>query len=220
MTETKQPEYDYSQHIKPVTNFFDHKAKALMKNNDNLTVFTLPLTEESSDATYGETLGDRYFEKTIGTCKLSSGESRDRYLWVNNEITDGGILTSLSDSLNDMDMNFSMSTPDCKCVKGTTRYTNPNPPRSTKKKKKKKKNKTSRYIEEDKYHYIAEDEYPDALKKGSIEESDKCEEYITDGFSNMNSAEFSSDPIHKLYLTSITLLGGYIMFMLYSKRSF
>lgn len=194
--------YKYSDHLESPDKFFAPNANKLDKNINNMTIFVDLLTKPKGKASKGETLGDRSFVKTIGQCTSTDGTPRDRYLWVNNEVTDGGLLSSTVDTLNELDVNLSTTTPDCKCVKGVTR--------------------DNSHATADVYRYIADSDFADAEKTGILEAADDsdCEPEPFGNLrsGNLRSADFPKDPLHKMYFTSITLLGGYILFLLYSKR--
>lgn len=199
--------YIISDHLRPPDSFFSNDAKKIERNIKNMSVYVDLLTKAKNKASNNDTLGERRFLDTVGTCKLPNGSSTNRYLWVDNEVKDGdgGLLTSMINTLNNVNINISATTPMCKCVKGNTRDNDHN--------------------EEWQHRYISNSEFKETavLKAGAVEDCNQAagidEDAGTDGFTNLRSAEFPKDPMHKMYLTSITLLGGYILFLLYTKRN-
>lgn len=198
--------YKYSDHLKDPDTIFSHKAKHLNRNIGNMSVYVDLLTTAKNKATNNETLGDRSFVKTVGKCELDGIGPRDRYIWVDNEVKqgEGGLLSSVVNTLNDLDFDLPTGTPECVCVKGTTRDND--------------------HQTNDEYRYIALNDFNKQKGRGNIEEAGSnqpCEpsDDSTDGFSNIRRGEFPDDPFHKMYFTSITLLGAYILFMLYTKRT-
>lgn len=198
--------YKYSDHIETPDKFFSHKAKKIDKNIDNMFVFIDLLTKAKNKATRENTLGDRYFVETIGKCALNDGTGRKtkRYLWVDNEVREGegGLLTSMVNTLNDMTLDISATTPMCQCVKGMTRGND--------------------HVDKPEYHHISMNDFNNNKEDGILEASSQCsvsdDEDDTETFGNIHYTHYSTDPMYKMYFTTITLLGAYILFLLYSKK--
>lgn len=194
--------YVYSDQLKSPDDFFSPNARKLEKNIKNMSVFADLLTNPTGKANkHGddETLGDRYFIKTVGSC-YNGGEKDTRYMFINNEAKSNGLLGSLVDSLNSINIDLDVTTPACKCVKGVTRDNN--------------------HTETDEYRFISDTDFERQKETGILEEEtddSKCED---EGFTNRRwEMRPSKDPFHKMYITSITLLGAYILFTMYSKRT-
>jgi hypothetical protein len=186
-------DYSYADNIRDADDIFSPNAKKLEKNVQNLSVFADLLTKSSEKATEdGATLGGRCFTKTIGECK--TGE--DRYMFINNE-TEDGLLNGLVDSLDSISINFDTSVPSCQKVRGCTRTT---------------------VGEQWRVHHIPSSEFQ-AQKKAGILEAVQTGDDDVDG-EPCGSEAFSNvkkDPIHNLYIGSVSLLGLALLFKIYAQ---
>ena len=173
-------------------------------------------------------LGEKYFQKTIGTCYDDNNNPQDRYLYINT-IPSGNFLSANSkpgelrglipgiiedvERLNPMNMIDALtqgSKPRCKLVKlpeGVSEDSGVDPPDCSAKSNPCKE----RYVVE--WKSFPEYWFPPSAPKSSYE-----------GFTSMsknkltNIKDIPSDPLINLYYTSLGLIGLYFLLKLYMRK--